>query len=560
MLQHLHVKNLAIIDEVDISFGEHLNILTGETGAGKSVIIGSINLALGAKASRSLIRTGADYASVELVFQVEEKLAETLKGYDVYPEDGQVILSRRLTGDKSISKINGENVTLGHVREVASLLLDIHGQHEHQSLLHIRHHLEILDRYGREETDQPLMELRSLVQDWKKKKKELEEYTLEDEKRLRELSFLEYEWNEIEEVQVKPGEEEELAAACWKMTNARKLWDLVQEVHGLCGEEGAADYLGRAVRQMSRILELDDEAEGLHGQLLELESLLTDFNREVAAYEESCVFDGDALREMEERLDRIRSLMAKHGGNYDSLVSYQAEAAEQIEKYRNYELYRDQCRQELERLESEIRVRNQRLSQTRQRYGAELAEKITQSLQDLNFLDVRFEIAFRELEGFTEKGIDEVQFLISTNPGEPVRPLSEVASGGELSRIMLAVKSVMAEADDIPTLIFDEIDVGISGRTAQKVSEKMAAIAAGHQVLAITHLAQIAAMADSHFVIEKATDGDKTATQIRGLSAEESVEELARILGGVEITENVRASAAEMKKLAWETKSRFHVK
>ena len=522
MLEHLHVKNLAIIDEVDISFGNHLNILTGETGAGKSVIIGSISLALGAKASRSLIRKGADYASVELVFRVEERLQGLLEAYDVYPEDGQVILSRRLTGDRSISKINGESVTLSRVREVASLLLDIHGQHEHQSLLHIQNHLEILDRYGRGETEAPKAELRSLVQSWRKKKKELETFTLDEEKRLRELSFLEYEWNEIEEAQVKPGEEEELAAACKKMSNAKMLWDLVQEIHGLCGgDEGAADLLGRAVRQMGRAAELDEEASGLLEQLRELEALLDDFNREIASYQDGCVFEEDSLIEMEERLDTIRGLMAKHGGTYETLMAYQQEAEEEIERYRNYELYRNRCQEELAAFEEELAKRCQALSEIRKKYAKELAVQIKQALQDLNFLDVQFEISFRELSGFTELGNDEVQFLISTNPGEPVRPLSEVASGGELSRIMLAVKSVMAEADAIPTLIFDEIDVGISGRTAQKVSEKMATIARNHQVLAITHLAQIAAMADSHFIIEKEAVNDSTATQIRQLLEEE---------------------------------------
>lgn len=284
---------------------------------------------------------------------------------------------------------------------------------------------------------------------------------------------------------------------------------------------------------------------------------MDDFNREIASYQDGCVFEEDSLIEMEERLDTIRGLMAKHGGTYETLMAYQQEAEEEIERYRNYELYRNRCQEELAAFEEELAKRCQALSEIRKKYAKELAVQIKQALQDLNFLDVQFEISFRELSGFTELGNDEVQFLISTNPGEPVRPLSEVASGGELSRIMLAVKSVMAEADAIPTLIFDEIDVGISGRTAQKVSEKMATIARNHQVLAITHLAQIAAMADSHFIIEKEAVNDSTATQIRQLLEEESIEELARILGGAQITDIVRKSALEMKKLANETKAVF---
>ena len=559
MLQHLHVKNLAIIDEVDISFGDHLNILTGETGAGKSVIIGSINLALGAKASKNLIRTGAEYASVELVFQVNDRVAESLKELDVYPEDGQVILSRRITGDRSISKINGESVTLSQVRAVAELLLDIHGQHEHQSLLHNKNHLEILDRFGRVDTGLILTELKVLVHDWKKKKKELESYTMDEEKRLRELAFLEYEWNEIEEVAVQPGEEEELAVAVRKMSNARKLWDFVHEIHELCsGDGGASELIGQAVRQMGRVTALDEGAEGLQSQLMDLESLLDDFSREIANYEDSCVFDGVEMSRMEDRLDQIRNLMAKHGGTYEALQAYVVEASEKMEMYRNYELHKQRCEKELSELEQEILLRNQRLSSIRHQYASALAVEIQQALLDLNFLDVQFEIDFKELDTFTDKGTDEITFMISTNPGEPVRPLSDVASGGELSRIMLAVKSVMADADEIPTLIFDEIDVGISGRTAQKVSEKMAEIARNHQVLAITHLAQIAAMADHHYIIEKAADGDKTATNIRPLTREGSVEELARILGGAEITDLVRTSADEMKNLADETKTKIY--
>lgn len=557
MLQHLHVKNLAVIDEVDISFGDHLNILTGETGAGKSVLIGSINLALGAKASRSLIRTGAEYASVELVFQVGDGLVAPLNELDIYPEEGQVIISRRLTGERSISKINGENVTLGTVREAAALLLDIHGQQENHSLLRHQNHLEILDRYCHGKTEERKAELRELVQEWRKKKKELDTLQMDEEQRLRELDFLEFEWNEIESLQVKEGEEEELAASCHKMANAQRLWDLVQEIHSLCGNDGgAAELIGRAVRQMGRVAELDSGAQELMAQVSELEALLDDFNREISGYEESCVFDGGELAEAEERLDAIRGLMAKHGGSYPALMDYRQEAEEKIERYKNYEAYREACAEEIDKLAARIRKKSRELSEIRKSEAMELQAHIQDALVDLNFAQVQFEIGFGELPEFTEKGTDDVTFLISTNPGEPVRPLTEVASGGELSRIMLALKSVMAEVDSIPTLIFDEIDTGISGRTAQKVSEKMAAIAGSHQVLAITHLAQIAAMADTHFVIEKKVEASHTETGIRRLTEDEAVEELARILGGAEITGAVRASAVEMKNLAIQTKAR----
>ena len=554
MLSYLHVKNFAIIDELEVSFGEKLNILTGETGAGKSVILGSINLALGAKASGALIRTGCEWALVELIFDVDEEKEKKLRALDVFTEDGQVVITRRISENKSTSKINGETVTLSQVKAVASLLLDIHGQHEHQSLLSNKNHLTILDKYCGSEAEELLYKIKEGLKEYKSLNEEKQELLKQSDQR--ELDFLEYEINEIEELEIGEGEEEELATLLKKMYNGRKIYDALENARLLTGsDEGAGDAVGRAVRELASVSAIDKDLEDFYNRALEIEELLRDLNYQVADYAESCIYDEEKLSETESRLDAIRSVFNKHGGSYESTMSFYNEASEKVKKLRDFDNYIAELDKRIEKAKNELGKVCAELSKIRKKNAVVLEKAITEALVDLNFLDVVFKIDFSETEGFTGTGTDLITFLISTNPGEPVRPLSEIASGGELSRVMLAIKSVMAEADDIPTLIFDEIDTGISGRTAQKVSEKMAEIARTHQVFAITHLAQIAAMADTHFLIEKGVNEERTATSIRRLNADEQIKELARIIGGAKITESVLESASEMKKLASEHKN-----
>ncbi len=554
MLSYLHVKNFAIIDELEVSFGEGLNILTGETGAGKSVILGSINLALGAKASGALIRTGAQMAFVELVFDVDAEKAEKLAALDVFPEDGQVVITRRIQENKSTSKINGETVTLSQIKAVASLLLDIHGQHEHQSLLSNKNHLAILDKYCGKEAEDLLLQVKEKLKEYKELKAEKQDLLAKQD--ARELDFLEYEINEIEELDIKEGEEEELAASLRKMTSGRKIYDALENAKLHTGsDEGAGDALGRAVRELSSVSSIDKDLEDFYSKALEIEELLRDLNYGIADYAESCIYDEEEMAETENRLDAIRNVFNKHGGSYESAMKFFEEASEKVGKLRDLDNYLLSLDKKIDKADNELKDICGRLSKVRKENAKVLEKEITQALIDLNFLDVKFSIGFTETEGFTGSGSDTVTFLISTNPGEPLRPLSEIASGGELSRVMLAIKSVMAEADEIPTLIFDEIDTGISGRTAQKVAENMAKIAVTHQVFAITHLAQIAAMADVHFLIEKGVSEDRTATSIRKLEKSEQTGELARIIGGARITDSVLESAAEMKKLADEHKN-----
>lgn len=557
MLTNLHVKNLALIEEADVEFGPGLNILTGETGAGKSILMGAVNLALGQKASRDLIREGAESCLVELIFQVEDPAArEALKDQGIETEDGQLIVSRKITGGRSVSRINGESCTAARIRAAASFLLDIHGQHEHQSLLYRDRQLEILDAYGREKLQPLLTETAEKYHRYRQLKKELEESRMDESARARELSLLEYEIREIQEADLRQGEEEELDRSYRKMSNSRKIAEVLGAVHQLTGNEGGAgDLAGRALRELSGVSELDEELAGMESSLADIDSLLGDFNREAAAYLDNFSFSQEEYYQTEKRLELIHHLKTKYGNSTEQILAYRDRQEERLEKLRHLEERRAELESALAAGEKELEEICRRVTELRAGYCRELTEKITGALKDLNFLEVAFEIRLDSLPDYTQKGRDQIEFMISTNPGEAVRPLSRVVSGGELSRIMLAIKTILADRDSTETLIFDEIDTGISGRTAQKVSEKMAEIGRGHQVICITHLAQIAAMADEHFEISKKVEGQETVTRIRKLDRRESIEELARILSGAEITKAVLDSAEEMKDLADQQKT-----
>ena len=557
MLQNLHVKNLALIDEIEVEFKDGLNILTGETGAGKSIILGSISLALGGRYTKDILRQGAEYGFVELTFLVEnESQQKKLKELDIFPEEGMVTLSRRLMAGRSVSRINGETVQMGLLKEASSILIDIHGQHEHQSLLYKKNHLGIVDAFAREYLAEDKKKAAQAYKAYKACEKELKEAEADESQRAKELSFLKFEVSEIQEAHLLPGEDEELESLYRRMTNSKKIADSVNEAYLYTSEGGgnASEALSRAIRALSEASEYDDRAAQLYGQLVEVDSLLNDFNRELADYSKTCEFSDEEFYETENRLNEINHLKTKYGDTIEKILDYCASREERIgilEDFDNYILrLKDQCA----KAEEVLRQSTARLTKIRKKQAKILEEAIEEGLKDLNFENVKFRIQFESTKDYTAEGMDDIEFMISLNPGQPVKPLAGVASGGELSRIMLAIKTVMAKRDDIETLIFDEIDVGISGRTAQKVSEKMALIGKKHQVICITHLAQIAAMADHHYMIEKSTKKGDTKTSIELLDEKRSIEELARILGGARITDTVVQSAVEMKELAKQTK------
>ena len=558
MLHNLYVKNLALIDEIEVEFTKGLNILTGETGAGKSIILGSVNLALGGKYSADIIRKGAEYGYVELTFFVENKTqAEALKRKDIFPEDGVVVLSRKLMSKRSISKINGETVPIALLKDAASILIDIHGQHEHQSLLYKKNYLTILDAFAKENIKQVKEKLAKAYLIYKEQKEELEEALTDEKERNKEIGFLEFEIQEIRQAKLSKQEDEMLEETYRRMTNGKKIVGNLEEAYEYTGgtnSETASEAISRALRCMQEAAGCDEQAQEMFQQLAEIDSLLNDFNRELSDYKMAFDFSKETFFEVETRLNEINRLKTKYGNSIEEILEYCDKKEERLLKLQDYDAYLAKLQKKMEDAEAAVKCYSGQLSLLRKEQSAKLAEAIQKGLHDLNFLDTQFEIVFRELETYTIQGTDEVEFMISMNPGEPVRALGDVASGGELSRIMLAIKSVMAEKDQIETLIFDEIDVGISGRTAQKVSEKMSFIGRNHQVICITHLAQIAAMADAHYAIEKQVEDGVTKSKISRLSKEQEIEELARILGGAKITDTVMQSAAEMKELAERTK------
>ena len=550
MLANLHVKNLALIEEADINFKDGLNILTGETGAGKSIILGSVNLALGGKAVSDLIRSGADYALTELSFDIEsEAVKEKLAAFGVEElEEGQLIISRKITPTRSQIKVNGQTYTLGQVREMASWLIDIHGQHDNQLLLNESHHIDILDAYAKESLAEVKAALKEVYAAYVKQKQELQALDTDEESRNREISFIEFEVSEIESAQLSEGEDAQLEADYQKMLHAQKIMEemAVVEQNLVSGQDNVSDKLGQAVRALNSAAVYDDRLSGLCATLADVESLLSDAARMTADYVEDAAFDAETFQQVQQRLDFINSLKMKYGQTTAEILAYAESRKERLEQLQSHDELIAKLKRELSEKEKRLSGLSAQLSDLRKAAAQKLCAQIRAALQDLNFADVRFEAAFEQTGHFSANGTDNMYFVIAANPGEALKPLSKVASGGELSRIMLAIRTVTANQDDIGTLIFDEIDAGISGRTAQRVAEKLCTLSQKRQVICITHLPPIAAMADVHFMIEKAVQDNKTVTSIYRLLDTQCVEELARLLGGSTITEAVRANAQEL--------------
>lgn len=553
MLQSLRVKNLALIEEVEVEFGPGLNILSGETGAGKSIILGSINLALGGRYTADIIRHGAEFGYVELLFYVKgESQIEALKLLDIYPEDGMVILNRKLMQGRSVSKINGETVTQATLKAVAGILIDIHGQHEHQSLLNKKNHLEILDEYIGKEGYKLRQEVITAYKAYKRMLKELDEADTDTESRNRELAFLNFEANEIDEAQLVPGEDEDLEARYKKMTYGKRIASSVEETYEYTagfGGSSASDILSRGLQSMQSVMEYDDSCREFYNQLAEIDSLLNDFNREIASYKDELEFSDEEFAQVEERLNIWNHLKGKYGSGYSDIMKYQEEISEKILRLEDYDGYLIKLKGDIELAKQNLEKVATQLSKCRAKHAVTFASEIVNGLQELNFLDVQFEISVgANIEQINATGMDDVGFLVSLNPGENVKPLSGVVSGGELSRIMLVIKTVLSDKDKIGTMIFDEVDAGISGITATKVGEKLELIGSNRQVICITHLAQIAALSDTHFIIEKSVMDGSTKTNIRPLDYDASINELARILGGGQMSEAIIQSAKELKK------------
>ena len=552
MLDRLMVKDLALIEKSVVEFGPGLNILTGETGAGKSILLGSIQLALGQKANKDMIRHGSEQALIELSFSLGEEKEAALKELeeDLEIEEGSLIIRRKISEKKSENRVNDLSVTLAKLREISGELLDLHGQHEHHSLLKEGAHLAILDSFMTRRGGRILSEVKEAYENYREKKKKVEAYSLPEEERKRELDFLQFELEELSSANLKPGEEEQLSKDYAVYENRDRLKSLLLRVQ----EELADRDFHGPVKNLEEAVTFDESLKNVLDTAYELEAVGEDCLRAVEHYLDHSEMDEEKFFLLGERLDTIRSLMMKYGGTEEKALEALSKKEERLRFLTDYEKEKALMEEALARSEEELREKAEKLSLERQKTAKELEERIQQEMQELGFLDTRFTFRFEKKREISEKGFDEVESYVSLNPGEPLRPLREVGSGGELSRIMLSIKTVLADTDAVPTLIFDEIDTGISGRTAEKVGEKLEKIAKNHQVILITHLPQIAAKADRHFLIEKNVLEGKTKTEIHALNEEESVKELARLLGGEELTEEALQNARSLKAKAKEKK------
>ncbi|MCM1272857.1 MAG: DNA repair protein RecN [Clostridium sp.] len=560
MLLNMHIKNIVLIDDIDISFDDNLNILTGETGAGKSIIIGSLGICLGGKFQKELLRDDTMDGMVELTFSIDRtEIKKQLEKMEVYPdENDELLIARRLNKNgRAINRINDNTVTTAKLKEVAGVLIDLHAQHEQQTLLKPSMHLEILDRFGGDDIAKGKDCVRDLYDRYIKLKKDMEAMSMDENEKNRQMDFLKYEINEISTAKLVAGEDEELEAAYKKAVNAKEILSTASEIYDATGygtKASAADLIGRALGQIKQLSSLDADLDSLCSSLIDIDSMLNDFNRELSDYMQSMEFDDAQFASIESRLDVINSLKAKYGRTMEEIAFSLEKFEAEYDKLVLYDEQMEKLNHEIKKLESELAAACDRLTTVRKHTAKKLCSMIKDALVELNFMSVEFDMSFTKLDKFTQNGNDQAYFMISTNVGEKVRPLFEVASGGELSRVMLALKSCIAYEDDTPTLIFDEIDVGISGKTAQSVAKKLSIIGRQHQVICITHLPQIASMADSHFIIEKKVENNKTTTNIRKLDEKSQIDEISRLLGGEEVTEATLTNAREMKDLANKTK------
>ena len=568
MLVSLHVKDLALIEENEVFWENGLNILTGETGAGKSVIIGSVRLALGAamnsvlgsKGDKDCIRTGAQYALVELVFQTKRnEIFKKMEELELpLEEDGSIFIQRKIMPGRSVCKVNGETVAAKQLKDLASLLIAIHGQHDTQTLLNVKKHSQIVDDFASELIFPLKDRLKEAYRTYTNCKKEFLQASEDEKQQERELALAQFEVDEISNARLVVGEDEELEERYRKMNNSRKIAEAVSRVSQAIGtenESGAGIGISFALRELKAVSALDSELADMEEQLIQVEDMLSDLDRNVASYLDSLEFSQEEYMMVEERLNVYNHLKNKYGNTVEEVLAYYEKQSSKLEKMADYEGYLNALQEKMEEAEADVIAYSRQLSGLRIEAAGELGRQMNDALLDLNFANVDFEVAVTSDESIrSEEGFEDIEFMISLNPGEPRKPLTMVASGGELSRIMLALKTIMADKENIETLIFDEIDSGISGRTAWKVSEKMAVLGREHQLICITHLPQIAAMADAHYVIEKTVDESAAITEIRRLDSRDELTEIARLLGSDSITETVLANAKELKEMANQTK------
>lgn len=534
MLEQLTIKNVAVIDRIDIEFENGLTVLTGETGAGKSIIIDSVNMILGDRAKKELVRHGKERAEVEAVFSMTESVRCFLEKSELDCDDDSVILTRRITADgKSTARVNGSAVTLGMMREIADMLINIHGQHDNQALLNPSKHILFLDSYARDEAE--FENYRKIYRERRELRQILSELEDNEEKRLQRADLLRYQTNEISSAKLELGEEDELISRRRLLERAGEVDSAVQSVYAVLydndGGMSAYDLISEGVNALGTISDVDEQLRAAYDAISSAMYTIEDTAREVRDFAEGIEFDEEELSDTVERLDLINKLKRKYGGTLESVIEYGATAAEELKKIESSDERAAEVRLKLSENDEKISKVAAALTEKRRRAAKRLENEIENALHELNMEKAHFAVKIVSKDYGTD-GADSVEFLISTNPGEELKPLVRVASGGELSRVMLAIKSILAKSDEIQSMIFDEIDTGVSGAAAQKIADKLKAIGEDKQVICITHLPQLASTADHHFLIVKDTDGELAKTTLEKLDYEGRVKELARIVGG----------------------------
>lgn len=561
MLRELHIKNVAVIEEADVEFDSGFQTLTGETGAGKSILIDSINMALGGRGSRDIIRTGADFAQVDLAFEINDsETISLLSDIGIDCEDGTVLISRKLQTDgKSRSHINGKLTPLNVVREAGELLLTIHGQNDNQSILSPKTHMKFVDEFG--SYDELINKYKAQYAEVKKIKTMLSELESDEHGKKELVELLSFQVEEIDSAKLKSGEEEELEARRKFLQNAEQLAEdaggAYYALHG--GDEsrdGALDGLSEALRHLGDAKEFDERLAPYYDTLMSVTEDVKDVVYELRTYTDGIDYSREELDNAESRLSLIYNLKRKYGSTVDEILDYAQKSRDRLAAIECSDERREELTAMLKKEGEKLKEIADNLTRERVSAATVLQERIMNELADLDMQKMRFSAEVRpaeEADGsikYTSDGCDNIEFMISANPGESLKPLAKIASGGEMSRIMLAIKSVLCDSDSVETMIFDEIDTGVSGRAAQKIAEKMGMLAKKRQILCITHLAQIAAMADRHYEIKKSSDEGSTRTTVNLLSGEERISELARIIGGVTVTELTMSAAREMLGMA----------
>lgn len=552
MLKELSIKNFAIIDDVKIEFTKGLNIITGETGSGKSIVIEALGIVLGGRGSKDLIRTGEDKALIEALFFIDEDFKKLLSQDGLDLEENILIVTKEIfTNFPSVSRINGRPVTVNILSNITLRLVDIFGQHQHQTLLNISNHQILIDSFGDKDYKDLLHRIDENYQLYKIEKKRLGDMNISSHEREREIELLRFQIDEIEEAHLAKSDDLEIEDEYKKLSNIKDILsgigDVLEFLNNNSYEHNSIiELLDKNINILSGINKFDKSIQPYLERFYDTRFELQDLSRELSLYLENLEIDDEKLAYLDDRLNLVNRLKKKYGTTVDKINVYKDGIIVDYERLNNFEKEIEKVQASLKKLEDSLLKDSILLSNKRKEIAKILEEKISLELLELNMGKVVFKVDFERKDNFSSTGIDNVEFLISTNPGEALKSLSKIVSGGEMSRIMLGFKSIIADNDNMPTLIFDEIDTGISGRTAQIVGEKISKISINHQVISISHLPQIAALADSHFVIWKDIDKDKAVTRIDKLSEDDRVIEMARLLSGVDVTDTTLNHAREM--------------